>query len=110
MFTQAPIAVENKQLFGELKDAVENALSPARADAFLQGVKRSGLRVRQFEQVLQARVLDQLPGKHPSRVCVDLFAELSSSDQGLLREFYLTHIENVPNELREKYSKLYRYE
>ncbi|MBV9075534.1 MAG: hypothetical protein JOZ10_18080 [Acidobacteria bacterium] len=109
MFTQAQIEVENKAVFDELKGAIENALR-SRSEEFLHLLKRVGLRVRQFEVILHERIVEQLPGARTSRSCEELFQELSASDQGLLREFYLTAIEEVPVELRTKYSKLYRYE
>jgi hypothetical protein len=109
MFAQAQIEVENKQLFNDLRSAVENALG-LYSDEFLQTLKRFGLRVRQFEQILHERVFEQLPGSPSQRPCEEMFADLSASDQGLIREFYLTRIEEVPTELRAKYAKLYRYE
>jgi hypothetical protein len=51
-----------------------------------------------------------LPGAASSRPCEELFSELSLSDQGMIREFYLTRIEEVPTQLRAKYAKLYRYQ
>jgi len=107
MFSQAPIEVENQAVFAELKTATENALN-ARAEDFLHLVKHFGLRVRQFEEILRERIFEQMPGARPSRSCQELFAVLSSSDQGLIREFYLTGIEEIPLQLRSKYCKLYR--
>ena len=109
MYTQAPIEVENKAVYTQLKGAIENALV-ARTEDFLHLVKRFGLRVRQFEQLLHQRVFEQLPGAAVERPCEELYRELSASDQGLIREFYLTSIEEVHTELRGKYSALYRYE
>ena len=73
-------------------------------------VKRFGLRVRQFEEILKDRILEQIPGARPSHPYEELFRGLNSSDQGLIREFYLTGIEEMPVELRSKYSTLYRYQ
>ena len=109
MFTQAQIEVENKAVFAELRSAIENALQ-SRPEEFLHVLKRFGLRIRQFEAMLHERVFEQLPGAKTSRSCEELFREMGPSDQGLIREFYLTAIEEVPVELRMKYSKLYRYE
>jgi hypothetical protein len=109
MYTQATIEVENKPVYTQLRAAIENALV-AHTEDFLHLVKRFGLRVRQFEQLLQQRVFEQLPGASAAKTCEELYRELSQSDQGLIREFYLTSIEEVPGELRGKYSALYRYE
>jgi hypothetical protein len=109
MYTQAQIEIEKKAVFAELKAAVENALV-AHADDFLQVVKRSGLRVRQFEELLERRAFEQLPGTGTSRSCEELYHDMGQSDQGLLRELYLTRIEEIPVALREKYLKLFRYQ
>ena len=109
MYSQAPIEVENEAIFAQLRTAIENAVD-ARPEDFLHLVKRFGLRVRQFEQILRERVLEQLPGAHSSRPCQELFQELSLSDQGQVREFYLTRIEEIPAELRSKYLKVFRYQ
>ena len=108
-FAQAQIEVQNQQVFDELKRAIENALV-SRTDDFLQLVKRFGLRIREFERVLNEHVFEQLPGAKQARTCEELYGELGASDQGLIREFYLTRIEEIPVELRTKYSKLFRYE
>ena len=108
MYTQAQIEVENKAVYDELKSAIENALH-SRPGEFLQSVKRTGLRIRQFEGVLKERVFERLPGARAIRPCQELYRELGSSEQGLIREFYLTGIEDIAKELRAKYSKLYRY-
>ena len=108
MYTQAQIEVENKAVYEELKSAIENALH-SRPGEFLQSVKRAGLRIRQFEEVLKERVFERLAGARTTRSCQELYRELGSSDQGLIREFYLTGIEDIATELRAKYSKLYRY-
>jgi hypothetical protein len=109
MYTQAQIEVENKAVFAELKGAIEDAVQ-SRPEDFLRLVKRFGFPIRQFEELLKERVFERLPGARTSRSCEELFRDLSSSDQGLIREFYLTAIEEVPSELRAKYLKLYRYQ
>ena len=109
MFTQAPIELENPTLVAELKISIENALLTYPRE-FLQTVKRFGLRVRQLEQLFDQRVFEQLPGRQASRACEELYRDLGPSDQGLIREFYLTRIEEIPVELRAKYSRLFRYQ
>jgi hypothetical protein len=108
-FAQAPIKVHNRAVVEELQRVIESALT-GRADEFLHLVNRFGRRIRQFEEVLKERVFDQLAGVALSRPSEELYAELGASDQGVIREFYLTKIEEVPVELRAKYSKLYRYQ
>jgi len=108
-FAQAPIEIQNRAVVDELQRVIVSALT-GRADEFLHLVKRFGLRIRQFEEVLKERVFDQLAGVAPSRPGEELYAELCASDQGVIREFYLTKIEEVPVELRAKYLKLYRYQ
>ena len=109
MFTQAPIELENATLVAELKSSIENALV-AYPNEFLHLVKRFGVRVRQLEQLLEQRVFEQLPGRPASRPCEELYRELGPSDQGVIREFYLTKIEELPVELRAMYARLFRYQ
>ena len=104
-FEQASIAVEKQETFAALKSRVEAVLT-SNVDAFMKGVMRSGSPVRKFEQLLEAGLFD---GKDSSLKAKQLYADLSDSDKGLMREFYLTRIEQVPDEVREKYSKVYRY-
>ena len=108
-FAQAQIEVRNQQIFDELKRAIENALV-ARSDDFLQLVKRFGLRIREFEKVLKEHLFEQLPGAKQARTSEQMYLDLGASDQGLIREFYLTRIEEIPVELRTKYLKLFRYQ
>ena len=108
-FAQAPIEIENQPVVGELRRVIKSALA-GQADEFLHLVKRFGLRVREFEEVLKERVFDQLPEVAPNRPTEEMYHELNASDQGVIREFYLTQVEEVAVELRTKYSKLYRYQ
>ncbi len=108
-FAQAQIAVENGPVFRELKSVIENALSERNVEAFLHTLKRFSFKVRQFEKVLAGHVFEQLPGAAASKPAEELYTGLSPSDQGMIREFYLTAIERVPMELRQKYQKLYQY-
>jgi hypothetical protein len=108
-FSQASIEIENQAVVAELKCAIENALI-TRPDEFLLLVKRFGLHVRSFEEILNERGFEQLPGTISSQPSGELYRKLSPSDQGLVREFYLTKVEEVPVELRAKYLKLFRYQ
>ena len=108
-FSQAQIAVQSTEVFGELKALIENALVEANLDSFLHTLKRCGYKVREFEAVLEDHVLEQVPGASASKPAEDLYAELSPSDQGMIREFYLTAIEQIPVEWRRKYQRLFQY-
>jgi hypothetical protein len=108
-FSQVQIAIQNAQVFGELRTLIENALTEAHLDAFLHTMKRCGYKVREFEAVLQDHVLEQVPGALSSKSAEDLYQELGPSDQGMIREFYLTVIEQIPVEWRRKYQKLFQY-
>ena len=51
-YTQAGIAVENQQVFGELKTALDAVFAPQAVGKFLRSMERSGLRIRDFAGVL----------------------------------------------------------
>jgi hypothetical protein len=101
-YTQAGIAVENQQVFGELKGAIDAVFAPQAVSKFLRSMERSGVRVRDFAELLHKRLLPQ-PGAE------QLFASLSTSDQAQLREYYLTRLEQVEPAVRTKFRKLYSY-
>jgi hypothetical protein len=105
-FEQATIPVQKQDTFAALKARIEFALGPNGVDTFMKGVTRSGHPVRNFEQLLALGLFD---GRDSSLKAAQLYAELDDSDKGQIREFYLTRIEQVPDAIREKYSKVYRY-
>ena len=104
-FVQAQIKVQREQEFGSLRAMVERGLAPASAETFLRQVKRKGLRVRQWEEILRAKVFEAIDrslaasGESAER----LYAGLPLSDQGLIREFYLTQVEQIVPALRAKF-------
>ena len=101
-FEKAEIAPQNVETFEQLKAQIESALTTG-ADRFLSGAASRGIDARQFEKMLDAGLLDgQARGK-------ELYAKLPVSDQGLIRELYLTKVEEVEPALRRKHSKVYRY-
>jgi len=105
-FEQAIIPVEKQDTFAALKARVESALGSTGIENFMKGVARSGYPVRKLEQLLASGLFD---GRDSTLKAAQLYAELGDSDKGLMREFYLTRIEQVPDAIREKYSKVYRY-
>ena len=108
-FEQAEIKVQREQEFQRLKGAIERSLSPAAAGSFLSKLKGKGLRVRQWEEVLAARLLEQADPelKKSGRHAKDLYESLPLSDRALIREFYLEQVEKVDGALRHKFHTVY---
>jgi hypothetical protein len=77
------------------------AFDANRADLFLSSVAGKKLHIRQFEKVLDNGLLG------PD--AAELFKTLPTSDQALIREKYLSRIEKVPEELRQRFLKIYAY-
>jgi hypothetical protein len=101
MFEQAAIAVRDEQAFKRLHLLIDAAFEARDVEVFLERVRKAGLRVRDYEQILRLGLL----GKEAAQ----LYAELPVSDQGLTRERYLRLVEKVPVELRQRYLKVYAY-
>jgi len=107
-FEQATIKVEKQREFADLQAAVEQAFLPQRVERFLKLLERKKIRVRDFDQILVARVLEDVladSGFSASK----LYQALSLSDQAQMREFYLSRLETVDIALRHKFKKLYQY-
>jgi hypothetical protein len=99
MFEQAAIAVRDEQGYAQLHALIDSAFDSRDVEVFLNRVKRSGLRIRDYEGILRRGLL----GKQ----AVELYEALPLSDQGLTRERYLRLVEEVPMELRERYFRAY---
>ena len=107
-FQQAQIKVEKQQEYEQLRNAIERAIAPGTAAEFLKQVKRAALKVRNFEGVLDAKVLDlcdRVLAAGPS--ARELYDALGLPEQSLIREFYLERIEQIEGPEREKYRQLY---
>ena len=104
-FEQAAIKVEKAQEFSRLQSAIEQAFSPAKVEQFLKEMDRKGIRIRDFEGVIAKRVLDADTAQNSQQ----MYQALTLSDQALMREFYLSKIEEVDTTLRHKFKKLYQY-
>ena len=101
MFEQAGIAVQDEQGYAKLHALIDAAFDTRDVEVLLNRVKRSRLRIRDYETVLKRGYL----GKE----AIALYAALPVSDQGLTRERYLRLVEKVPLELRQRYFKAYAY-
>src|SRR5438132_844769 len=104
-FERAEIAIQSAE-FETLKNMVSSALTKD-ADKFLKSIESSGILVRQFEQILDRGLLNKaVSGTESAK---ELYGKMPASDQGQMREFYLTQLEKVDTALRQKYKKIYRY-
>ena len=107
-FEQATIPVQNAEAFGQMKGLIEKAVSPANAPKLLKEIVGAGLTVWKLELMLPKSLLEKAAGM-PMGQSAKWYSELSLSDQGQIREFYLTRIEQVDGPVRDKYKKAYRY-
>ena len=111
-FEQATIKIEKTQEFAKLQAAVEQAFLPEKAERFLKQMDRKGIRVREFDSVLSARLLEGAgsgAAADSGLSAWQLYQELPLSDQAQMREFYLSKLETVDTALRHKFKKLYQY-
>jgi hypothetical protein len=104
-FEQAAIKVEKAQEYSRLQAAVEQAFLPNKVEGFLKQMEHKGIRIRDLDGLLAQRVLDGDTAQNSQQ----LYQSLTLSDQALMREFYLSKIEEVDTALRHKFKKLYQY-
>jgi hypothetical protein len=110
-FQQAGIKVQREKEFGELKAALTRIFVPEKAEQFLSKLHKRGIRIRDFDLVLASGVLEQCDDElsKQGKAARKLYQELATSDQALMRELYLSKIEEIEPALRAKFQKLYRY-
>jgi hypothetical protein len=101
MFEQVTIAVQDQQRYQKLHSLMDAAFDLRDVEVLLTRVRRVGLRIRDYEAVLRRGLL----GKE----ALGLYNSLPVSDQALTRERYLRLVEKVPQDLRQRYLKLYAY-
>jgi hypothetical protein len=101
MFEQVAIAVQDEQGFAQLHALIDAVFDARDVEVFLNRVRKSKLRIRDYEGILGRGLL----GKE----AIALYQALPVSDQGLTRERYLRLVEAVPLELRQRYFKAYAY-
>ena len=98
---QAVIPVADPATFSAVRTAIDTGFSSARVADFLRSIDRSGLRIREFESVLDRGLLGpDMAGQ---------YTRLGDADQGQIREHYLAALERVSPELRNRFFKLYAY-
>jgi hypothetical protein len=84
---------------------------PEKVERFLKQLDRKGIRIREFDTILSARVLEEVAGGSASSdlSAWQLYQALPLSDQAQMREFYLSKLETVDIALRHRFKKLYQY-
>jgi hypothetical protein len=107
-FVQGVLPVEKEREFGDLKSAIEKAFSAERVTKYMKALASRTIRVRNLDLVFAADVIDIGAG-NKAGTARTLYASLPVSDQAQIREFYLSKIEEVEPELRQKFHKLYQY-
>ena len=100
-FEQAEIAVHDEPGFAQLHVLIDAAFDARDVELLLNCVNRARLRIRDYEAVLGRGLL----GKE----AIALYRALPASDQALTRERYLRLVEAVPQQLRQRYFKVYAY-
>jgi hypothetical protein len=100
-FEQAVIAVQDTQGYAQLHSLIDAAFDARDVEVFLNRAKKSKLRIRDYENVLNRGLL--------GKAAVALYAALPVSDQALTRERYLQLVEAVQPELRQRFLKVYAY-
>jgi predicted PhzF superfamily epimerase YddE/YHI9 len=111
-FEQATIKIEKQREYAKLQAAVEQAFLPEKVERFLKQLDRRRIRVRAFDEVLSARVLEDVAGGSAASAQLStwqLYQALPVSDQAQMREFYLSKLETVDTKLRHRFKKLYQY-
>ena len=114
-YQQAQIAVTKTAEFEQLKSALERifdaSAGSAVLDKFYGRLQSRGLFVREFEKALDQRILEtvDVPLTRSGATAIQLYESLTTSDQALMREFYLEQIEKVDAKIRQKYQKIYQY-
>ena len=101
LYERPAMDIVDAATFAEVKKTIEELFAPGNVKKFLQTVERSGVRVRNFEQLLNDGKLGAGTAKK--------YAALSNGDQGQIREFYLASLEQVDLALRDRYFKVYAY-
>ena len=101
MYTQATFAVVNEASFGAVHAAIAASFSASKVEGFLKSVNRAKLRIRNFDGVVERGLLGAGVAEN--------YKLLQTSDQSMIREFYLASLERVAPALRKKFLKVYAY-
>ncbi len=107
-FEQATIKVVKEREFEELKGAIERVFAGDRVAKYFKALQRRGIRVRNLNEIFAANVIDMAAG-NKAGMARSWYEALPVSDQGQVREFYLSKLEETDQAMRAKFHKLYQY-
>ena len=115
-FTQATIPIQNAAAFDELKRMVEEVLQ-GRPERLLRLLARRRLVVRDFERIAAQSLLEKaqddrgwlarLASAPPEGRAAKLYRSLPVTDQAQFREYYLTRVEQIGEDLRSRYREAF---
>jgi len=115
-FKQATIPIQNAAAFEELRGMVETVLVQ-RPERFLRLLQRRRLIVRDFEHIAEQSLLERVQDERgwlarlaspPTEgQAAKLYASLPVSDQAQFREYYLTRVEQIGDDLRSQYREAF---
>jgi hypothetical protein len=110
-FEQAAIGIVNVEQYEELAGAIRRIFAPGSVEKFLRKTAGKGVSIRNWDAVLEARLLELSDQQLATRGqgAKAMYHALAVSDQGQMRELYLTKIEEVDPKLRSRFSNIYRY-
>ena len=111
LFEQSGIKIEKEQEFQALKQSLARLLDSASIEKFFKKMEKKGIRIREFEKVLDRKLMEGVDAElaKSDKTAKQLYQALSETDKGQMRELYLTKIEEVKPEIRQKFHKLYSY-
>jgi|SRR5882672_1003509 len=107
-FEQATIKIDSEQAFDELKAAVLQVFTADRITKYLKKLSSQNIRIRDWDAILAAGTIDVI-AETKLGAARALYESFTVSDQGQMRELYLSKIEEVDQALRARFAKLYRY-
>ncbi len=115
-FKQATIPIQNSAVFDELKGMVEEILQ-RRPERLLRLLTRRRVTVREFERIAAQRLLERvqddrgwlarLASSTPEGRVAKLYGSLPVTDQAQFREYYLTRVELIGDDLRGRYREAF---
>jgi hypothetical protein len=110
-YQQAGIEIQKKEDFRALQSSLQRVFSAPLLERFLRKLESKKIRIREFDAVLDKKILEQVDAvlAKSGRSARSLYEALSVPDQGQMREFYLTQLEAVDLDTREKFAPIYRY-